>query len=574
MSATRFGSPLQGRGVRYGAAVLTSVLAVTGTVALQPVLPRLTLLLALTAVVVSAWYGGFGPGLLAAALGAFGLAFYVLPQGGAIKSTSLADAVYLTAFLAVSTLVSALAEALRGSVRRSGQQAAALRARTSELESALAALEEASHAKSEFLANMSHELRTPVNAVIGYTELIGMGIAGPVSEAQKGQLDRITSNSRHLLGLINEILDLAKVEAGQMHVAREPGRVGDAVSAALELVEPLATQAELELANLCRREADWHFIGDDDRVRQILVNLLSNAVKFTGPGGRITVTCGLTSAADPGTQLAGAGPWAYVRVEDTGEGIAPEQLEAVFEPFVQAERGWTRTRGGTGLGLTISRQLARLMEGDLSVRSRLGEGSCFTLWLPAAGAADAQAASPVPLPFPAPGPQPRGLGRVGEVVQAEADAVVPACVRRLRGDPLLPDTESLTDAQLEDHTLAFVAAVAQALIILEETGGEPELMRDGSDIQQLISERHGARRARLGWTEAALRREFAVLREEVEAAVRRGVPADEAVDVEGSLAVFTRFVLRAEHVSVRGFRLAAAVRMLEPVRTSPGEEVG
>jgi signal transduction histidine kinase len=178
--------------------------------------------------------------------------------------------------------------------------------------------ERANHAKSEFLASMSHELRTPINAIIGYAQLLEMGIAGPLNEAQKGQLERIALSSQHLLGLINEVLDLAKVESGQMQVAREPGRLGDAMSDALTLVEPQAAERGVHLLSLCRRDADQYFLGDDDRVRQILANLLSNTVKFTEPGGRITLTCGVAAQPDAGAHLPGDGPWAYVRVEDTG----------------------------------------------------------------------------------------------------------------------------------------------------------------------------------------------------------------------------------------------------------------
>jgi signal transduction histidine kinase len=142
----------------------------------------------------------------------------------------------------------------------------------------------------------------------------------------------------------------------------------------------------LTISNQGGAGADEFYCGDEDRIRQVMVNLLSNAVKFTEPGGTVTVRCGIAAQGAEG-QPAGEGAWAYISVEDTGIGIAPDQIGAVFEAFVQAESGWTRTRGGTGLGLTISRQLARLMGGDLVLRSELGTGSQFTLWLPAAPAA-------------------------------------------------------------------------------------------------------------------------------------------------------------------------------------------
>lgn len=248
-------------------------------------------------------------------------------------------------------------------------------------ELARAEADEANRAKSFFLANMSHELRTPINAVIGYTQLLNMGLTGPVTPEQQAQLGRIRASSAHLLSLIDDILDLAKVEAGHMTVehAREP--VADVVAEAVALVRLQAEAGDLTLESQCR-DSRVMYVGDRDRVRQILVNLLSNAVKFTGAGGRVTIRCGTTATPEPRAQLAGSGPWTYLSVEDTGIGIAAGQLPRIFQPFIQAEEGHTRTKGGTGLGLTISRQLARLMGGDLTVTSSEGSGSCFVVWLP------------------------------------------------------------------------------------------------------------------------------------------------------------------------------------------------
>ncbi len=232
----------------------------------------------------------------------------------------------------------------------------------------------ANRGKSEFLATMSHEFRTPLNAILGYTQIINMGVIGAVTPQQHDHLQRLRSSAVHLLGLVNDILDLSKIEAGRVSISRETGLISDVVRATMALVGPQAVARGIEYPEECEGEAGLSYLGDPDRVRQILVNLVSNAVKFTSPGGSVRLSCGTAEHADPGARLVGNAPLTFVRVMDTGIGIPHEQLVKIFEPFVQAESGYTRTEGGTGLGLTISRRLARLMGGDITVQSEVGRG--------------------------------------------------------------------------------------------------------------------------------------------------------------------------------------------------------
>jgi signal transduction histidine kinase len=241
--------------------------------------------------------------------------------------------------------------------------------------------QDANKAKSRFLATMSHEIRTPINAIVGYTDLLEMDVAGPTTARQKDFLARMKASSAHLIGLIDDILDLARVESGRMTVRMEVLSAQETISAALGLLEPQARAAGVGLTSGCAVENTF-YMGDEDRVRQILVILLSNALKFTDRGGSITVSCGTSLTPDAEAKLAGDGPWTFMRVADTGIGISPTEAETVFQPFVQADPGNTRKQGGAGLGLAIGLELARRMGGDLTLRSAAGEGSCFTLWLP------------------------------------------------------------------------------------------------------------------------------------------------------------------------------------------------
>jgi PAS domain S-box-containing protein len=446
----------------------------------------------------------------------------------------------------------------------------------------------ASIAKSGFLSTMSHEIRTPINAVLGYLELLELEIDGPLTAGQRRHLARAGASSRHLLALITEVLDFSRIEADRVTVSRSALRVGDVVAGALGLVGPQARARDIELSDavsgLAAALAAW---GDEARVRQILVNLLDNAIKFTaarnGQPGRVTISAGTATQPSPDAQLDGAGPWIYIRVEDTGVGIPSDRLGPIFDPFVQADMTLTRTHGGTGLGLAISRRLARLMGGEITVRSEIGVGSAFFLWLPAAPLESLQAGG-----IEGQGPatdrlvhDPRDVSdrtdlaghpgggqfrALGDIILSDMERVLHAYVARLRGDAETPRAREMSEAQVEDHLASFLADLAATLRQVDDGdvvgGGEPTPdLYDGSAIQRMIAERHGAQRARLGWTEDALRRDFAILREELFAATRRGAPRElRGPDPEGRLreaeraeVLLSQFLAVAERLSLLGY---------------------
>jgi signal transduction histidine kinase len=424
--------------------------------------------------------------------------------------------------------------------------------------------EAASQAKSEFLAIMSHELRTPLNAVLGYAELLELGISGPLTDAQRQQLSRIGLSGRHLLGLVNEVLDLAKVEAGRLSVRSAPASTADAIASAVALIQPQSAAHGLEL-NVCPLpDPPPGYIGDDERVRQILVNLLSNAVKFTPVGGKIEIEAAATVVPDREARLLANRPYVAFRVSDSGVGIPKEKLISIFDPFVQAESGHTRSKEGSGLGLTISRRLARLMGGDLTVKSADGHGATFTLWLPADEGKD-RPTTPTSIQqavttTPRAEKNVEGMADVGEMLLEELNQIIETIVARIRSDESLSISAGLRFSQLADHIGTFLADVGSALVIIEEFGGQPSpLLADAAEIQRLISERHGAQRARLGWTESAMRREFMIIREELERVVQRGFRNGRHLQVEDAIAVLERFIDQAEFVTVRA---------LEGARTS------
>jgi signal transduction histidine kinase len=224
----------------------------------------------------------------------------------------------------------------------------------------------ASEAKSAFLATISHELRTPLNAIIGYTSLLEEGIEGALSQPQLSQLGRIRASANHLLSLIDEVLTFSRVDAGKEIVRRDDVDLGVVIREAVAMVKPSADAKGITL----RAEAgDVRIVTDEGKLRQILLNLLSNAIKFSDAGEVVV------STRENGESIS-------ISIADSGIGIAAENLERIFAPFWQVEQRSTRRVGGTGLGLSVSRSLARLLGGDVSVESTADGGSTFTVTLP------------------------------------------------------------------------------------------------------------------------------------------------------------------------------------------------
>ncbi|MDQ6718745.1 MAG: ATP-binding protein [Gemmatimonadota bacterium] len=258
------------------------------------------------------------------------------------------------------------------------ENTAELEAQTEELQAATAELMErtkeaqaANQAKSEFLASMSHELRTPLNAIGGYADLLELGLRGPLTPEQTEDIVRIKRSQQHLLRLINDVLNFAKLDAGHVEYTIAKVSVEDTVRDTEPMILPQLETKEIEYHfEDCRQPV--YAMADREKLQQILLNVLSNAVKFTEPKGRITLACGAQDAR------------VVVQITDTGIGIPEDKLESIFDPFVQVHQKLNRMSQGVGLGLAISRDLARAMGGELTVESELGKGSTFRLELPRA----------------------------------------------------------------------------------------------------------------------------------------------------------------------------------------------
>jgi signal transduction histidine kinase len=280
----------------------------------------------------------------------------------------------------LATLISTLRSALRARRRQfdvrdhleeRARNERRLRENEHRLQEARAQAEEANLAKTRFLATMSHELRTPLNAIAGYTEILSMGVHGPVTEQQMADLNRIERSQKYLLSLINDVLNYSKIEAGHVAFSMRAFDIDPLIRSLQAFVQPqmLARKVRYEY----RAEVKHCLVmADEDKTQQIILNLLSNALKFTPEGGEVTITC----RSDPRNVT--------VLVSDTGMGIPSDKHESIFEPFVQLGRDLTSGGEGTGLGLSISRDLARNMGGELRVDSEPGNGATFTLTLPRA----------------------------------------------------------------------------------------------------------------------------------------------------------------------------------------------
>jgi len=241
-------------------------------------------------------------------------------------------------------------------------------------------LEQANKHKSQFLANMSHELRTPLNAILGYTELVLDGVYGQISEKMRDVLQRVESNGKHLLGLINDVLDLSKIEAGQLALSLAPYSLKDVIHGVFSAVEPLAGEKAITLKVEIAPNLPQGY-GDERRLTQVLLNLVGNAIKFTDTGG-VTISGSLADGAF------------RVAVRDTGPGISASDQAKLFQEFQQADNSITRKKGGTGLGLAISKRIVEMHGGKIWLESTVGQGSTFTFTVPVKAATEPPSEKP------------------------------------------------------------------------------------------------------------------------------------------------------------------------------------
>ena len=442
-----------------------------------------------------------------------------------------------------------------------------------EAERARALAEAADRAKADFLARMSHEFRTPLNAILGYVQLLDLGVLGAVTGEQHAHLHRVHVSAVHLLGLVNEILDFVTVDAVDVDAARQSGRVGDACEAALALIPPEAAARALtvDAEGAIGRRA--HLRRRRHRVRQILLHLLGNAVKFTAPGGRVLLDA-TRSTAPTRPRRAGEGAGTYVSVADTGRGIASEQMSTIFEPFTQVDGSSTRAPAARGSGSRSPAAGAR--DGRRRPRAQRAVAGLDVHAVAPCGAAGSAARGGRAVGGDGSAPRARAGGaaqrarlptRRGDrrTLLGDVEVVTRHHVARMRADATLPHVGTLNDAQARDHVATIVCEIAQVLVIVGETGDRGrELLRDGSEILQLVAELHGAQRHRLGWDEADFAREAAMLREEMDAALRRAARAAPGEDLalREATRITHRVLEQACQTSLRGFRVARKAHVM------------
>jgi hypothetical protein len=354
------------------------------------------------------------------------------------------------------------------------------------------------------------------------------------------------------------LLDLASIESGEMRVEAREAAVDDVVDDALAIARPQAHARGISIVVDESGLRRLSFIGDVGRVRQILVNLLSNAVKFSEPGGRISLH-GEIAPPPPDANLPADRRYVAIHILDEGIGVTPEQASSIFEPFVQGETGTTRTWGGSGVGLAISRRLGRLMHGDVTVSRPAAGGALFTLWLPSSedhsttATAEQPAAAKRSAPF-----DPTILAQLGRLLAMDAFSIGNSLALRIRTDDRFPPAGPLSDAQLIDHFPTFATDLGLALITISEVGIEASTqLQDGSAIRNEVAARRGVQRCRLGWSEAQVKLEYDLIREEIEAALRRRAGSGE-LQLEGALDLIGRMIEQSKAVGLRAYREAAA----------------